>query len=266
MKDFLHSLTVMGLFFLLSCAHKGTGGPSKSNQDHLIGGTVWFQTSAEYKALSYQAYNTAKDQLNLKLKTAKKGKLLAVVLDSDETILDNGAYQATNILENRTFSNDNWKNWVDKAEASAIPGALDFLQFAASKNVEIFIVTNRKDIELEATYKNFQKLKYPIKKENILIKGKSSGKEDRRVLVSQKYEIALLIGDNASDFSSLFDKKSVADRAAASDALKEEFGRRMIVLPNPMYGDWESALYNYDFSGSDEQRSQIRKGALKAIK
>lgn len=266
MKCISKSIVVLSLILLTSCGHQTSHLENKNKQDYLIGSTLWVQNSAEYKALAYQAYNIAQDKLAAKINSNKKGKALAVILDADETIVDNSAYQATNILENKTYSSESWKAWVDKAQATAIPGALEFLNFAAKNNVEIFIVTNRKENEVESSFKNFKKLKFPIKLENIFARGKSSSKEERRTSIAQKYEIVLMLGDNMADFSNLFEKKNTADRAAASDALNVEFGRKMIVLPNPMYGDWESAIYDYNFSASEEQKTQIREGALKPIK
>lgn len=261
----------LGLFLVLSflwqsCAHQTVSQKeSKLNADYLIAATLWVQNSAEYRALSYQAFNVAKDQLQKKLLSKKNKRPLAIVLDVDETVLDNSEYQATNILQNRNYNSENWKAWTDLARAKAIPGALQFLNFAAQKGVEIFYVTNRKDNELESTYKNLKDVNFPVKKENIYVRSKSSGKEDRRLLVSARYQIALLLGDNMADFSSLYEKKNTTDRALVSDQLQAEFGSTMIVLPNPMYGDWEAALYNNDFSKSEEEKSQIRKGSLRSI-
>lgn len=260
-----------GIFLVLSflwqsCAHHdATQKESKINVDYLLAATLWVQTSAEYRALSYQAFNVAKEQLQKKLSVKKNKRPLAVVLDVDETVLDNSEYQASNILLNRNYNSENWKVWTDLARAKAIPGALDFLNFASKKGVEIFYVTNRKDSELDSTYKNLKAVNFPVKKENIYVRGKSSGKEDRRILVAARYQIALLVGDNMADFSSLYEKKNVTDRALVSDQLQAEFGTNMIVLPNPMYGDWEASLYNNDFSKSEDEKSQIRKAALRPM-
>jgi Predicted secreted acid phosphatase len=52
---------------------------------------VWYQTSAEVKALYVQGYNVARDNLATKLATQSE-KPKAIILDIDETVLDNSPY------------------------------------------------------------------------------------------------------------------------------------------------------------------------------
>lgn len=93
---------------------------------------------------------------------------------------------------------------------------------------------------------------------------KTSSKEARRRGVSTKFRIVLLMGDNLNDFAEIFSQsKSVADRLAAVERNKAEFGRRFIVLPNVMYGDWESAIYDYNFKLTEEEKAAKRKSQLR---
>jgi 5'-nucleotidase (lipoprotein e(P4) family) len=71
----------------------------------------------------------------------------------------------------------------------------------------------------------------------------------------------MLLGDNLDDFSDVFEHKSIADRFAETDRLRNEFGRRFIVLPNAMYGTWESAIYEYQRL-TEAQKAQKRAAAL----
>ena len=106
---------------------------------------------------------------------------------------------------------------------------------------------------------NLEKYNYPIQSaQNLILRSKESSKEARRQNISKDYDIVLLLGDSLTDFSSLFDNhKSEKERAAAVETLKSEFGKRFIVLPNVGYGDWESAIFDYKYDLTQEQRDSI---------
>lgn len=110
---------------------------------------------------------------------------------------------------------------------------------------------------------SLQKLNIPqADKEHVLLQGKEEkGKEERRKKVATEHDIILFFGDNLSDFTG-FDEKSVQDRNQSVEEIHEAFGKKFIVFPNPMYGDWESALYQYDFKKSDTEKDKLRKEAL----
>ena len=216
------------------------------------------QRAAEYQALSQQAYNVAKMRLDEAI--AKKGaKPLAIVTDIDETFLDNSYYAVEMARQGKTWSQETWANWTSKGIATPLAGSLDFFQYAASKGVQIFYVTNRYEVERPGTLANLEKYNYPIQSaQNLILRSKESSKEARRQNISKDYDIVLLLGDSLTDFSSLFDNhKSEKERAAAVETLKSEFGKRFIVLPNVGYGDWESAIFNYKYDLTQEQRDSI---------
>lgn len=188
----------------------------------------------------------------------------AVVLDIDETVLDNSPYQAQMVLGNFNYP-VKWDEWCKKASAEAIPGALDFLNYAKMNGVSIFYVTNRKDQYKQVTIENLMKLGFPFADEAHVLTRSSTdnSKEGRRSLILQKHHISLLFGDNLADFNAMFDDKSNPERIAAADRLKEDFGKRFIVLPNSMYGDWETALYDKNMPDSVKQMMRLK--ALKGF-
>ena len=204
---------------------------------------LWQQYSGEYRALCFQAYNFAKLSLNEALNHAEDGKLNCVVVDVDETILDNSAFQAHEIKNGVSFVQVDWTKWTALAQADTVPGELTFLKYTSGKNIEVFYVTNRAKTDREATIKVLNKFGFPtVDDKHLLIMGETSDKEPRRQEILKKYNILLLCGDNLSDFSNIFyregkDVKLEVDKAA------KLFGFRYIVLPNPMYGDWEKFLY-----------------------
>lgn len=226
---------------------------------------LYHQQSGEVRAMCYQAFQLAKLMLTDDLENKKIYRKRAVVLDIDETVLDNSPYEAQCVLDGALYP-VKWVEWCQTAFAQPIPGALDFLDYTAGLGVDIFYVTNRKAGLLEPTIENLKKAGFPeVDKNHILMRTGESSKENRRSQVLRNYHISLLIGDNLSDFSSLFDNQTNERRNFLTDSLAKEFGRRFIILPNAMYGDWEGAIYGYDYSISEQEKRIARKESLKGF-
>ena len=237
-----------------------------ADNEYQTGAVLWMQTSGERAALSYQAFSLARMMLDRDLRTRSRMKR-AVIVDIDETIMDNSQYQASLIKNHQSFNDQTWQAWVNRSEATAIPGAVEFLTYATSRGVRVFYITNRKAAEKEGTAVNLRKLGFPnVNDQTLLVRTdtKSSSKEPRRQSVSATYRVVLLMGDNLNDFSDVFENaKTVSGRMAVTDQNKAKFGARFIVLPNPMYGDWENAIYEYNFKLSEEEKAAKRKAMLK---
>ena len=238
----------------------------KNDNDYKIQAQVWTQNSAEYRALCYQAFNAAKMNLDALFFFEKKyDKPLAIIADVDETVLDNSPYDGKLILNNTAYNRESWVEWGNLEIANAIPGSLEFLIYASEKNVEIFYISNRYSEQLEATVNNLKKLGFPDAKEsNVLLRGDTRSKSERRKSVSDNYEVIMLIGDNLSDFNDEFEIKLYNERSDQTDKLKHEFGTKLIVLPNPNYGDWESNGLFGGKSFDNFQKDSIRKSKIKS--
>ena len=226
---------------------------------------LWVQTSAEYRACAEQAYRMAKEKLDLALKirawTAAPEQLKdyqdlppAVILDVDRTVLDNSPFQGQLVKESRAFTRDLWEKWVFMAKAAPVPGALEFVKYAESKKVEIFYVTNRTANLEQATRNNLEKLGFPTKREpdTVLMrkeKGWGSDKSSRRRHVARGYRILLLLGDDFNDFVSGVRGAGVTleDRTRLAEQYKSYWGEKWIIFPNPVYGSWEAALYEFEY-------------------
>ncbi|MGB5987226.1 MAG: 5'-nucleotidase, lipoprotein e(P4) family [Desulfobacterales bacterium] len=231
--------------------------------EQLVMATLWVQASAEFRALSYQAFNLARMNLDSFLDSYSGAKPVAVIVDADETVIDNSAYQAFLIGQDFGYSSETWVPWMAAARAKAMPGATEFLTYAADKGVEIFYVTNRKMVGYEGTQKNLKSLGFPnVDEKHLLPRTDSSDKQARRENVAQAYEIAFLMGDNLNDFLSVFSKKGVEERFAETDKVADQWGRAFIVLPNPTYGDWEGAVYKENWGASPAEKDQMRKSYL----
>ena len=236
--------------------------------EYQIGAILFMQKAAEYRALCYQAFNWARMSLDSDEKTKKKlpkaerRKQRAVVVDVDETVLDNSPAQVVQVKNRLPFIPSNWTSWVNMRRAKAIPGAIDFLKYAESEGARVFYVTNRNDIEKPATIDNLKALGFPdVSEETVMVRTNESSKEARRQTIMQKYRIALLIGDNLDDLAQAFERKSVADRFTEVDKVREMWGRKFIVLPNAMYGTWENAIYEYQRL-TEAQKAEKRANAL----
>lgn len=214
----------------------------------------WYQKAAEVRALYYQAYNIAEMRLDYYINNISPVKPLAVILDVDETILDNSPYQGAAVTEGITYPTG-WDEWVQQEKAALLPGAKEFLNHAAEQKVEVFYVTNRNQAGKDATIANLQQYGLPnADAKHVLVKTKTSDKTARRRSIIRDYEIVLLIGDNLGDFDHLFQEHSPERRNELVDEYRSMFGDRFIVLPNTMYGEWEGAAFDYDFSLPQSER------------
>ena len=224
--------------------------------------TAYQQRAAEYRALFYQAFNIAHQRIDEVVHTQTE-KPKVIITDIDETVLDNSAYEAHQTLRGKGYESDSWLEWSAMIKADTVPGALIFLKYASSKGIEIFYVTNRGERERNFTLKNLQKFDFPnADSAHLFPLQNTSSKEQRRQNIAANHTIVMLMGDNLGDFSSLFDKKNSDERNQNVNIVATEFGSRFIILPNPVYGDWENSLYNYDYSLTDAQRDSVIRASL----
>jgi acid phosphatase len=180
----------------------------------------------------------------------------AIIMDIDETALDNSPFEAQMIKANVGFKKSLWKKWLSRSVALPVPGAVEFVKHAESKGVEIFFVTNRNSEFDSVTRKNLQKAGFPAKlvPNNVLMRnGWPSDKSSRRALVAKNYRILLLIGDDLNDFVPV-GKKTPEERVELAEDYASYWGKRWLLLPNPLYGSWERALYGYEYGLSDSEK------------
>src|SRR6266404_1622606 len=225
---------------------------------------LWQQQAAEYRALCYQAFNIASLRLKEIPKKKFKKEKTAIITDLDETILDNSYSEAQLIKDRKEHTNQSWKEWINKSAATAVPGAVDFLQAAKQKGITIFYISNRDTSEIKSTLLNLQKLQLPdADTGHMLFLSNTSSKEAKRQIVLGKYNVVMLLGDNLNDFTQAFERKPVDERKTEVDKVREEWGKRFIVLPNSTYGEWENAIYDYERNLTPEQKEKKRIEKLK---
>lgn len=261
-----HLFTLIAFAFI-SCTAARTQTPAntieRSKNAIAVNAMLWHQTSGEYRALCYQAYTLAKLRLDEALKN-KFDKKPAVIVDIDETVLDNSPYNANLIVTEGSFSQATWKAWTQGAQSIPVPGALEFMNYAVTKGADVFYISNRKLEEKEGTLTNLIKMGFPqADTAHLLLRTEPGGKEKRRLKVTETHEVVLLCGDNLNDFTDIFEKKSVAERFDGVEKLKDQWGRKFIVLPNPIYGDWEEAIYDYKYGLPDSTRDAKQRAAFR---
>jgi len=265
-------LLIFMLIALFSCNNKDTENNccnkdsiKLSETEQLVMSVVWYQKSAEMQACYYQAYNLAKLALDKNLSEYKGSNKKSVVVDVDETVLDNSPYEVKIIETGIPFSLEGWKTWSSLKKAKALPGALEFLKYAESKGVEVFYISNRELDEVESTKLNLINEGFPFVDDvHLLFKSDNSDKTIRRSKVSEEYEILLLVGDNLRDFDEIFKEREINlgfDNVAKN---KDLFGTKYIMLPNPMYGEWEKAVYGGKYPETTEEIIKLRKEILKS--
>ena len=226
-------------------------------------GSLWYQNAAEVDALYQQGYNVATSKLKELLKQPTS-KPYSIVLDIDETVLSNIPFQVKMIKDGTAFNPKLWDEWVQKAEAKPVAGAKEFLQFADKNKVQIYYISDRTDAQVDATIKNLEAQGLPVQgRDHLMFKKEGDkSKEGRRQEVIKHTNLVMLFGDNLVDFAE-FSTKSEADRDKMFEQLKAEFGDKFIIFPNPMYGSWESAVYQgekKDGKGQSEARMNALKG------
>jgi len=246
---FAKTFTLISALILVACTNTTKNSSSESrSSDALIMSTLWLQKSHEARWLLEQNYEQAKGKLMVNRLIYAYGPRQAVVLDLDETVLDNSPYEARVVKNGGSFSKDSWTEWVQEAQADIIPGAKSFLHFADSLGVEIFYVSNRAIENLGATINNLKAHQLPnADSSHVLLKTDESDKTARRAQVNDQARIILLIGDQLGDFSE-----------AVNLELRDSMLQHFILLPNPMYGSFSRLPDTLKSSSEAEKLAWLR--------
>ena len=343
------ALIIAGSFLFSTVAADAAATPSATLQEEMqylnasrlaeeenLLAVLWVQRSAEFRGLSYQAYNLAameidkavaqrrKEETALRKARAKENlpaqhplRPLAVVLDIDDTIVCHALFEAYFIIKNPEgkATSDVWEQWIG-LNKDLLPGARDFLNYARSRGIQIFYVTGRGPQDKEATIGLFRRTGLPFTDESHLLMNDGSGSKMNHFLkLARRYDVICYLGDNAGDFpigasrvENVITYQKAADnqdqsgtvsagsgpentkrnevkikqpapldihamlkhdknkkRNAIIDANKKLFGTRFILLPNPMYGDWENNLAQKYRKLPADQRIALRKAAMKCF-
>ena len=275
------NLIYLSSVFYLFAAHISATGEKIDNsvQAQSMLAVLYAQSSAEYEANNLQTFAGAKLALEKALvnknwtaaieqKEDFSEKPPAVILDIDETVLNNIPFQARAIIKGESYPNG-WVEWMLEEASTSVAGVSEFLKYADSKGIKIFYVTNRIAIAEEATRNNLKKLGLPFDTDRdvLLMKnenGWTSDKVSRRELIAQDYRILLLIGDQLGDFISLDEATAGMDsRKEIAAKYEEMWGKKWFMITNPIYGRWEASIYNNEYPDTKSELMQMRLKALK---
>ncbi len=249
-----------------------------------LNAVAWMQTSVEYRLIAGQAWRGALVQLDRAIKApswdaltredrANKANGLppAIIVDVDETMLDNSPYQARLIRDGQAYNEATWAEWVKEEAAKPVPGALEFARAASARGVKIFYLSNRAEDLGDATLSNLRKAGFPVKDASqflglgVVVDGcESEGSEKgcRRQLVGRKYRVLMQFGDQIGDMVTVV-ANSTEGREQAVRPYLGWVGERWFMLPNPTYGSWEPALFNNSWSQPEAERRQQKLDALR---
>jgi acid phosphatase len=187
----------------------------------------------------------------------------AIILDIDETILDNSPAEARQATTGGPFDENQWQAWVTRAKAAALPGSVEFTKYARSRGVTVFYVTNRTASQKAATRSNLEADGFPFEAriDTLYCRGEQPDwgldKGTRRAAIAARYRILLLFGDDMGDFLSGA-ASSVEHRHELVQQYRENWGIKWIVLPNAMYGSWENALFGSKDNPSEPEKLRLK--------
>jgi len=254
-----------------------------SSANDNLNAVLWVQRSEEYKAAAEQTYRAAADRLDSALKEAHwdalvpeergndaKGLKPAVVLDLDETVLDNSPYQARLVRDGKEYDEVTWDQWVAEKKAKPVPGVVDFARAANEKGITLVYISNRAVHLKEATLANLRAVGLPVADDSVFLglgtvvpgcEQAGSEKNCRRRLAGQQYRVLMQFGDQLGDFVEVT-ANTPDGRAALLQQYHDWFGERWWMLPNPTYGGWEPAQFNNDYAQPRQARHDAKRAAL----
>lgn len=250
----------------------------------LINGLAWVQTSVEFKLLCGQIYRSALQELDHALKTPDWDALVpderanpatglppAVIVDIDETVLDNSPYQARLVRDHADYDEVSWSDWVKEEAAQPIPGALEFAKAAEARGVTVFYISNRNADLNGPTLENLRKAGFPIHDPEqfmglgTFVEGcEQMGTEKgcRRQLVGRTHRVLMQFGDQIGDMLTVLVNTRDGREQVIAPYLNW-IGERWFILPNPVYGSWEPALFNNAWELPESERRQLKLDALR---
>ena len=264
------------LLITLSWEYSYASEKDKSFQEQSILSVLYVQTSTEFAANNIQTFNNASKALDMALKDKTWTAALeqkdnfvskdpAIIIDVDETVLDNSSFQSRTILSGLSYPNG-WAKWVNESMATAVEGVYEFLHYANENDVKIFYVTNRLESFREPTIRNLKSLGLPFDDNlNSLIMREDENVRDktkRRKNIAEDYRIVLLLGDQLTDFISTKEAYVYhSDRKKLANKYSDMWGSKWFMITNPTYGRWELSIYD-EMPKSEEEAIQKRKETL----
>jgi 5'-nucleotidase (lipoprotein e(P4) family) len=264
-------------------ARAATSGPPP---DDNLNAVAWTQTALEHDLVYREVFRAAGEQLLRALADPQRDALPhgeraagidpatlapAVIVDIDETLLDNSPYQARLVRTGQAYDEAGWSQWCREKAARPLPGAVAFARLAAEHGVAVFFLSNRAQSLDGVTLDNLRDAGFPVPSPGVFLglgtsvpgcTQSGSDKGCRRRQVGRDHRVLLQLGDQIGDFVDVA-ANSPEGRRAALAPYADWIGERWFVLPNPTYGSWEPALFGNDRSLPAAKRRQAKLDALR---
>lgn len=259
--------------------------PGGSAPNDNLNAVAWTQTAVEHDLIYREVYRVAGEKLRAALKDPKWDALPkrdrkqplaaklkpAVIVDIDETVLDNSPYQARLVANGKEYDEFTWSEWCREKRARPLPGALEFAQDAAKRGVTVFYLSNRAQDLNAATLDNLRADGFPVESDSAFLglgtivdgcEQIGTEKGCRRALVGHTHRVLMQFGDQIGDFVDV-DANTPDGRRVAVEPYSNWIGERWFVLPNPTYGSWEPALFNNEWGWPAAERRRAKIDALR---
>ena len=243
MKPRLPCLLIVMVMTVTACATRPVPVAAPVAPAAIPSGLHWYLTAAEKPALYEQIYRIAGDRV-LQLAAGRAAQSWAVIADADETLLDNAEYQLMLARSGQKYREATWQAWVRLRHSVATPGSRDFVDRVLAAGGLVVVVTNRAEAICEDTRANLRSEKLRVAAVLCAPQDPATGKmlQDKNprfeavrngtaVAGLPALQVLAWVGDNIKDFPG---------RSQTNSASIAEFGDHLFVLPNPMYGSWES--------------------------
>lgn len=267
-------LRAIYLLSLLLISANICGCATNSNVRENLDAQLWVQTSSEYRAAVIGTYAAATDALQrLVASNPTAVDRMVVVMDLDETVFDNTYYGTQVMFGNVIVNGESWDQFVALRNATAIPGAVDFIKASQELGVGVWFITNRPCQDRagssddcpqkEDTLANLRHLGIETDLDTLFLRGErppdrclsllsdseydqgrwaAQDKTSRRQCVELSNEIVMIVGDQLGDFVTEPEEATPASRNMLLSKYKENWGNTWFMIPNPIYGSWIDVL------------------------
>ena len=205
--------------------------------------THWQRNSLEYCRLTVSAYDDALRAAERLAKANKHGQWI-VLMDADETVLDNSLYDRESDRCGGRESGAQWESWVATGMARDVPGAAAFTNAVHKLGGLVGIVTNRVQKDDAITQANLKQagiwFDYEIGMTDT--SDKTARWQGAVAALTRKFgghpRAVMWLGDQVTDLA-ILDKKGAILRAMTQKDSGAGIGINLFLLPNPMYGNWQ---------------------------
>lgn len=210
-------------------------------------GAKWMRDSVEFRLLTTQVFRAAETSVRAQAADLRRNQDWAVVLDIDETVLDNTTYFLARHAYGLQFDWESWDAWCERRVAEPIPGAQEFVAAVREEGGRVVWITNRHERTRQATVDNLE-IHDMWDDEDILCLLTDDDAYTKRVRRTEartgegacawegtEVQVLAYIGDTRHD---------LPEEGEDGDFM-EDLNVRNFIIPNAIYGDWEHGVIWY---------------------